>query len=184
MTCIVGIAQNNVVFMGADSAGCTDTHVSIRKDTKLFKRKNMLFGCTTSFRMIQILKYAFNIPEDTSNDPYEYLTTTFIDALRTCFKEKGFYELINEGQIGGQFLLGYKNRLFIVESDFSIAEHLDNFSSIGSGYYYALGSLYSTKEFSPFVRLKSALEAAEKFNTYVRSPFSYDYITEDLTNEV
>lgn len=60
MTCIVGIIdkkQNNVLIVG-DSCESNGSENSIRKDAKVFANDDFIFGCTTSFRMIQLLRFS------------------------------------------------------------------------------------------------------------------------------
>ena len=56
MTCIVAVTDGKKIVMGGDSAGVSGYSLTIRKDKKVFKRKDesgteWLFGFTTSFRM-------------------------------------------------------------------------------------------------------------------------------------
>lgn len=51
MTCIVGIVDNGKVYMGADSLGVGGLSKRVRKDPKLFRVGEFVFGYTSSFRM-------------------------------------------------------------------------------------------------------------------------------------
>ena len=63
MTCIVGLVHADGVTIGADSAGCDGAWgIVTRADTKLFHNGPFLFGFTSSFRMGQLLRYAFKPP--------------------------------------------------------------------------------------------------------------------------
>ena len=62
MTCIVAIAEKNVVYVGADSLGSNGNKIITRKDTKIFIRKPFIFGFTSSYRMGQLLRYSLVIP--------------------------------------------------------------------------------------------------------------------------
>ena len=55
MTCIVGLIHEDKVYIGADSAGAANGNITIRKDKKVFKVGEFIFGCTSSFRMIQLI---------------------------------------------------------------------------------------------------------------------------------
>ena len=50
------------VYIGADSLGSNGFTQSIRKESKVFKNGEFLIGCTSSFRMIDLLKWKFNPP--------------------------------------------------------------------------------------------------------------------------
>lgn len=65
MTCIVGLVdqKSQIVYIGGDSAGTNDAdQQTIRADVKVFHNGDFLFGCTTSFRMIQLLQYSLVLP--------------------------------------------------------------------------------------------------------------------------
>lgn len=175
MTCIVAITQNGKVLMGADSAGVAGSAMKIRRDTKVFERGGMLIGCTTSFRMIQLLRFSLVVPKRHADvDVYEYMCTAFIDAVRETFRRGGFLTKENEGEIGGQFLVGYEGRLFLVDSDYQVGENYDGFDACGSGAEIAKGSLFESVSVPhPRIRLESALTAAAHFCAGVRSPFTF-----------
>jgi len=175
MTCIIGlIDKDGDIFMGGDSAGVSGSSLQIRADEKVFINENYIMGITGSFRMGQILRYSFSPPKFYGDiDLYSFMVTTFINKVRKCLKEGGFATKKDEVEKGGKFLVGYKSRLFIIDSDYQVGEMIDKFASIGCGEDIALGSLYSTKNspLKPEGRIKLALESAEHFNTAVRSPF-------------
>jgi len=168
MTCIVGIVdqENNRVVMGADSAGADNYDVTIRKDLKIFKVGKFVIGCTSSFRMIQLIRFSFYPPEVGSMDIYEYMCTAFIHCLRGTLKDGGFLQKENEEESAGTFLVGYQNRLFQIHDDLQVAESVKNYDACGSGKYYALGSLWTTDNLgtSSENRVRLALECAEEFS--------------------
>lgn len=175
MTCIVGIVdkKENRVIVGGDSAESAGNSIYIRKDTKVFKNGDFVIGCTSSFRMIQLLRFSFKPPEITK-DIYEYMCTDFINAVRVCFKDGGYLQK-NEGgdDIGGTFLVAYKNRLFKIENDFQVAENLDGFDAVGCGADFALGVLFSfqSQDITTEDKVLKSLEAAEYLALGVCRPF-------------
>ena len=174
MTCIVGLIDKKTVYMGADSAGVGNLNLRVRKDLKVFKNGKFLMGCTTSFRMIQLLKYQFIPPKHPpSLNTDKYMVTKFIDAVRKCFKNGGFAKSENDEEKGGTWLVGYKGRLFRIEDDYQVAENIFPFDSCGCGENYAMGSLYSTngRIKDPQKRIILALEAAQEFSAGVKGPF-------------
>jgi len=178
MTCIVGcIDKSGRVYIGGDSAGVSGADVMIRKDTKVFKNGQFVIGCTTSFRMIQILKFKFKPPKIlATRDVYEYMCTDFIDAVRAAFGDNGFMQTAKHGdEQGGQFLVGYKDRLFEIGNDFQVGENLDGIASIGHGYKYALGAMHSILDNSAvktYDRVRMALNAAVHFSGAVCEPYT------------
>lgn len=140
MTCIVGIEHDGVT-LGADSAASDGWTITSRADTKLFRNGDYLFGFCGSFRMGQLLHYAFDPPPVPSRGVERFMVTTFIDAVRTCLLEGGFAEKRKSGpETGGTFLVGAAGRLWQVEDDYQVARDAHGFDSIGSGAEVALGS--------------------------------------------
>lgn len=173
MTCIVAVKQKDGrIFMGADSAGVAGLRLSIRADQKVFKKGSMIFGFTWSFRMGQLLQYNLKIPDHPKGmETYMYMVTVFIDEVRRCFKDGGMATKTNDAEAGGVFLVGYRGRIFDIQSDYQVAERCDDFDACGCGADIALGSLISTEEFDAKMRVGIALEAAERFSSGVRRPF-------------
>lgn len=176
MTCIVGLIdkKNKSVYIGADSAGVAGLDITIRKDQKVFKVGDFVIGCTSSFRMIQLLRFSLKLPDVCNKDIYEYMCTDFINSVRECFKNGGFMQSYKDGdEKGGCFLVGYKGRLFKVSDDYQVGESFIEFDSIGCGESYALGALYSMKnnDLSVEDKVRKSLEIAEYFSAGVKKPF-------------
>jgi hypothetical protein len=160
--------------MGGDSAGIGGWNLTIRKDKKVFRNGDFLIGGTTSFRMLQLLQYAFVPPVyDTEMNIEKFMAVNFIDAIRKCFKDGGYATKSNEQESGGQFLVGFRGHLFDIQSDYQVQESLDEYDAVGCGLEVALGSLHATcrLDISPHMRVTMALEASEHHNAGVRGPF-------------
>lgn len=176
MTCIVGIIDSEArrVIIGGDSAETCDQSRFIRKDVKVFRNGKFIFGCTSSFRMIQLLQYSLRIPDVPEGwDMHKYMCIAFITAVKECFKEGGYLQKFTDGDDkGGTFLVGYEDRLFKIQCDFQVSENLCGYDAIGSGGDFALGSLFTTVG-NPNItnRLLEALRAAESLAVGVSSPF-------------
>jgi ATP-dependent protease HslVU (ClpYQ) peptidase subunit len=174
MTCIVGLVEGNKIWMGGDCAGVQRLDVRERRDAKVFIKGNMIFGFCGSFRVGQLLRFSLKIPEHplgTMPDPYEYMVTRFVDAVRQCLKDGGVAEKSNDVETGGTFLVGYQGRLFRIENDYQVGEVHDPYDAIGCGDAYALGSLFTT-DMEPEDRVKHALITAAHFSGGVRPPFT------------
>ena len=171
MTCIVGIIDKKNVYIGGDSAAISsdDLTCNIREDEKVFKKGDFIFGFSSSFRMGQILRYKFKPPiQPAKMDDFEYMVTKFIDELRKCFGESDYSEF-KEGD--GDFLVGYKGKLYEVRSDYQVAMPKEKYASIGCGCDIAHGSLHSTINKPGEERARLALEAAAHHSMGVRAPF-------------
>lgn len=175
MTCVVGVENGGKVYMGADSSASDDNIITVTRIPKIFKVKNILFGCTYSFRMIQLLTWNLDFPKYQKEEAdFEYLSTVFVDSVRDCFKKGGFLNVENGIEKGGNFLIGFNGKLYEMLYDFAVDSSDDGFMAIGSGKDFALGSLYSTdRNLDPMERVSIALRAAEHYSKDVCYPFEF-----------
>ena len=175
MTCIIALAQDAYVYMGGDSAGVdiTTLELTVRTDAKVFITGSFIFGFTTSFRMGQLLQYSFTPPEHPPEKcDMAYMVTDFIDAIREVFSTKGFLTKLNEGEVGGDFLVGYHGKIYEIANDFQVGTVAVNYSSVGCGAAFAQGVMFATSEMaSPEDRIILALDAAEYFSGGVSKPY-------------
>jgi hypothetical protein len=168
MTCIIGLVDKGDVYMGGDSAGVDGLYLTIRADEKVFINGPFIMGFTTSFRMGQLLRYKFNPTAQTiQQDDMQYMVTTFIDAVRKCFTDNDF----GETKKGGQFLVGYKGKLYTIDVDFQVGIPAKLYDAVGCGSDLALGAMYATPELDPLKRITTALKAASTFSAGVAAPF-------------
>ena len=181
MTCIVAIAQNGVVYMGADHAASDDKTgwILARKDPKVFKVGQYGIAFTDSFRMGQILQYNWTPPKytptKTNSGLDKFMRTKFVESVKDAFRANGYGSQVSgQEDEGGIFLIGVEGRIFTMDEDFHIGENVVNYMAEGSGAMFALGALHATKnQKNPKMRLKLALEAASDFCMSVSPPYTY-----------
>lgn len=177
MTCIVGIAYEGKVMLGADSAGVGGLDLRVRgPNAKLVRNGNLIFGATTSFRMIDILQHALTVPKVFEGQkPIDYVVQSLIPAVRHAFKDGGFAKIESGRESGGTFLVGFRGQLFTVYDDYQVAFDANDIASVGCGDAYAMGAMHSVRGFitDPMLRLATGLNAAETFSAGVRGPFHY-----------
>ena len=181
MTCIVAIAQNGTVYMGADHAASDEKSgwILARKDPKVFKVGQYGIAFTDSFRMGQILQYNWSPPKytptKTNSGLDKFMRTKFVDSVKDAFRAHGYGSQVSgQEDEGGIFLIGVEGRIFTMDEDFHIAENICNYMAEGSGAFLALGALHATKnQKNPRMRMKLALEAAAEFSMSVKPPFTY-----------
>jgi ATP-dependent protease HslVU (ClpYQ) peptidase subunit len=131
--------------------------------------------------MGQILQHMVEYPLCTS--PTEsFMVSVFIETVRKSLKEFGYTKIENNEESGGNFLVAVKGKLFIVHSDFQINRYLGGMYSVGIGSSYALGAMYTKRNSSPEVVLKSGLIAASNFCLGVCKPFSQPMFSEKEEN--
>lgn len=170
MTCIVGMTHGGKVYIGADSLGSETTSVKEkRREHKVFLVGDFLIGGCGSFRMLNLLQWKLELPEYSGlTNLHKYMCTHFVDAVRQVYLENGF-AVANEYWTTEEFLVGIRGRLFKIHDDFHVAEY--DYTTIGSGEYHALGSLYTSKRTNPHKSILKALKCAETFVGSVQSPF-------------
>jgi ATP-dependent protease HslVU (ClpYQ) peptidase subunit len=179
MTCIVGIAQNNTVTIGGDSAGVGGYSIQLRADTKVFRNQNYVMGFTTSFRMGQLLRYGTLPPAPTAEQNWDldrFMATTFVDAVRKVLEAGGWLKSSSGVEEGGTFLVGARGMLYEVHGDFQVGRTLDGYSAVGCGEDLALGALHATvgSDLTTRERVELALRAAEHHSAGVAAPFAFE----------
>ena len=120
--------------------------------------------------MGSLLRYSFSSPKHPNNMGVDrYLNTIFVEAIRKCFKNGGY----GEKDRGGTFILGYRGRLFYIESDFQVGIPRSNYTAVGCGSDLCKGSLHTTEalKLPPRERIQLALKAAAEFSAGVSAPF-------------
>jgi ATP-dependent protease HslVU (ClpYQ) peptidase subunit len=179
MTCVVGLVHSGKVFIGGDSAGVDEAFgMQVRADRKVFKNGDMVFGFAGSFRMGNLLQHALEVPpHHPEDDPHKYMVTDFINAVRDCLKKGGVAARSDEviEEVNGAFLVGYRGRLFLIDSDYQVGETIHGYAAHGCGADIALGSIGSTKG-EPRARIKKALDMAERHSAGVRAPFHIEVV--------
>lgn len=161
--------------MGGDSAATSGWDLRIRQDPKVFIKKDFIIGFTTSFRMGQLLMSSKFDPPSQKNrqNDLDYLITDFVDHIRELYTSSGYLKKKENADVGGQFLVGYRKALYVIHSDFQVAQSAQPFDACGGGQALALGAMYATQNtrMGPKKRLETALEAAAHFHAGVRGPF-------------
>lgn len=179
MTCIAGIIEEDKIWMGCDTLRSSGS-AKFRADTKIVKKDKMILGFSGRVRDIQLIRFGFEIPEQPDDmDDYEYMATVFSSAIRERLKEAGASTITkNEETAALRALVGYKGRLYKLDSDFCVMRIENDYFATGSGEYHAMGSLYSTENFymTSEERITLALKTAEKFINSVGGPFIVEYL--------
>jgi ATP-dependent protease HslVU (ClpYQ) peptidase subunit len=176
MTCIVGLQMTDgTIHMGGDRMGSSGHRCMTRADQKVFLNDGYIFGFTSSYRMGQIIRYSFAPPQCDHWDIEKFMVLEFIPSIMETFKENNF----GEDDDGGTFLVGYRGRLFKIESDFQVGWLSVPYNSCGSGETVAYGAMHAMEAHSPNIdyttKINTALDAASEYNSYVRGP--YDIVT-------
>jgi len=175
MTCIVAIKDKSGVYIGGDSQASSGLDAFQREDPKVFKKDNMIFGFTRSYRMGQLIQYA--MPEIIYNttDPFGFLCKAFIPELLKCLKDNNYAKVSDNKASGGTFIIGFQGRIFSIEDDFQVAEPSYPYDSCGCGRPYAIGALHQiiNMDLSTKVKIGLAIETAGEFSNGVGGRVDY-----------
>lgn len=146
MTCVVGVRGRNGVLIAADSQVSWDNRVQMDAGPKVGALSDVLaFGYCGSGRLGDILTYRLVELTDPAvgRDEREWAVTEFVPYLRVVLEAEGFLHVWRNVENFGEsaFMLAVRDRLFMVEGDLAVSEHVRPFDATGSGHEVAIGSL-------------------------------------------
>ncbi len=112
-------------------------------------------------------------PEPDTDDDMSYMVNGFVETLRETLKSAGSAVKNDEMEYTGvQLLVGYRAKLFVIDTDYQVREVVTGYDSIGAGSDLALGALYATIGLASKKRVTLAMEAASVHNTACRPPWT------------
>lgn len=146
MTCIVGLVGKQGVLVAGDAQSSTEWIKRMDVSAKVFQlMETVAFGYCGSGRFGQILQYHMETldPPPLAMDEHRWVVRDFVPHLRDVTEAHGHLHVRHNVEEFGpsSFLLAVRGRLFSVESDFSVGEHVLPFEAVGSGAETALGSM-------------------------------------------
>lgn len=168
MSTVIGMVDNGKVWIGADSYATTTCGERRRvMCEKMFMNGPYLIAFIGSVRSGQVLKpNYFKAPESIHDFP---------DRMIEQFKQKGCLTVSSESQASVQeanFLIATPNgKLFEILLDFQMNE-IEDFTAIGSGAPFALGSLYTTRNWGDQKRrIMTAFKVAGVYDMSTGPPY-------------
>lgn len=163
------------IIVGSDSANTSGDFVLSAVDSKIFRLNKYVITYAGDVRVGQVVKYFFKPPTPPSdpNELYKFMVTVFTEELITAMAESGHRANSDNGLGFGEtdFIVVVNNRMFWISPDMSVVESTGDMLSIGAGREYALGSLYTSKEQEPHIRVVEALNASGYFCSTVKPPY-------------
>lgn len=191
MTCVIGAIdrENKKVFMGSDKNGCTDDFQTEYQNPKILKieikgqrtnnKKNVLIGLAGNYRALNLIEvnshYLFsdcnldNIYAEEAHINLKFLIKYFVPKLQVLLKDIEKKEL-------PELLIAVEDRLYIMQSDYSILVPGNEFAVIGSAEEYAIGAMDILTYHQMFssqinLRITCALETASRYGPGIGSNF-------------
>lgn len=167
MTVIVGVAREGKVYMAGDRGMSDKEFIGSTMSPKVRKVGQLVIGYSASAGTGQ-LAHLVNYPPVNTDNLESWLRVDFCDAYQ---KAAELFKIdINTEDNGADLLVGVAGRLFeITTEDWSVSEYAE--IATGSGFSYAMGSLYSTRDWdNPRNRVREAVNAAVKYSTSCAKP--------------
>lgn len=183
MTCIVGLAEKGVLWLGSDSVATGGNCSTTMATPKVFQNGSFLFGCAGTPRHAQLLRTAlFNPPKQTDKQSdLEYLVVDVVAHIRKIFADHAAirqHDTKTESH-DSQYLLAYGDRIWLLEQNFQLIDSTEPYLATGCGYQYALGVLGALQhsalgaKLSARAKLELALKEAERNDPFVKRPFHF-----------
>jgi ATP-dependent protease HslVU (ClpYQ) peptidase subunit len=167
VTCIVGVASDGKVYMGADRGLSSDHEIVSMTNSKIHIRDKWIFGFSGSLGTGQLMEF-INIPIlNKGDDPYSILRLLIVEEFKSMVEK---YGSLTTPEDHCDFLIGANGRLFEFSTeDWGVAEIKE--SAVGSGSSFALGSLYSTTHYKvPEKRVEKAVCSAIHYSPSCQGP--------------
>lgn len=181
MSVVIGIKENNTVYLGADSQvtrGWTKYTLSNKNNYKIWSVKNtqnVLMGAVGSVREANVISTSDSIVDELKSIKNEvdfsYVVNTVVPNMFAALKNAGVIST-KEGQplrFNNSYLLATKDKLFVIDIDGCVVE-IDDYIAIGSGEDYAITVLNSTVGQNPKDRIISAIKSTAQNHIYVNYP--------------
>lgn len=170
MTCIAAIKKDGKVFIAGDRAGTGGYVQHNQSEPKIFQVGEFLIGYSGCYRMAQIVRYHTHLPKPREDQEIvEFIVTEIVSSIRRAMIDQGANSKERGADMqGGGIIIGYRGRIFRIESNYQVFGSNDDYTAMGSGGEVALGALYalrSSKE-SPKRKLKTAIHAANYHTPY------------------
>lgn len=181
MSVVVGIKQDNKIYLGADSQvtrGGTRVSLSNHNNYKIWKVKgvdNCLMASVGNLRDACVLRILDDLVDEIdvikNRINFKYVVTKIVPRIIKQLKEYGYIQQQNNFEgFDSRFLFAYKDQLFLIGNDGSVIE-IDDCVAIGSGESEAIGSLIATADNdNPEYRIVTAIKSCATHDIYVDYP--------------
>ena len=176
MTVVVAMTDGERLVFGADSAATnlTTGEIYTLNNQKVFRCGAWLIGHTLSYHLGQVLRWRVAWPEPPASrdDLDAFVAVQVVDALQEGMRSAGVRNL-PDNEPRDTILFGTAGRLFALSDDDSVAYLHHPFAAIGHGRHIAYGAMQILQglDLPLEAKCRAALDAAEKFDATVRSPF-------------
>jgi ATP-dependent protease HslVU (ClpYQ) peptidase subunit len=173
MTCIVGLEHQGSAYLGSDSFVGNSNFADSCSGPKLHYVGMILFGHAGSVRRSDVLMDRMRISSGPKRPSERWVSKHIIPEMVRVLKEHdvAFRETNAPPDDNGGSIVAICGHVYEIGCNMGVTRSRYGYAAIGSGYMAALGSLASTLGKLPHVRIRLALEAAERHTPTVRRPW-------------
>lgn len=167
MTVIAGVTHNGKVYMASDRGMSDKGFIGSILTPKIRKVGPILIGYSGAQGAGQLAHYT-NFPEPKYDNLEAWLRFEFADAIQ---KTADMFKIdINTEENGADLLVGVGGHLYeVTTEDWSVSEY--TYIATGSGYAYAMGSLFTTQTWeNPRERVREAVKASIRHSPSCTGP--------------
>lgn len=170
MTVIVGLTHQGKVYLAGERAASDENYIKSMVQPKIRRVGKLLIGYADSIgsgQLAQMIQY----PEPPESNVDMYMRTDFVRTLKDAYEYySGSIDIHDSEKAAADLIVGVSGCLFEVSTnDWSIIQYDE--VSVGAGNAYAMGSLYSTRDWdNPKQRVKEAVQAAIKYSPSCQGP--------------
>lgn len=165
MTCIAGLVDNNIIYIGGDRGVSDDSSILSMLQPKVIIKGDWIYGYAGSLGNGQLFDF-IDLPDvKKKDDVYKILRMDVVENYKSILDTHGS----SKDDDSTDFIIGCLGRLFEFNTDdWGVAEITE--VAIGSGGNFALGSLYSTIGNDPIERIGLAIGAAITYSPTCQGP--------------
>lgn len=178
MSLIVGVVYKDQVWMGSDSyLEHNQTSFTLKRPKIVRKhepesKRSVLLGVVGDAMLFDIAERCEMMDRPEGADIYKHVCNGIAQPLIETIHARGnALRLTGKNWPSGRFMIGYEGRIFIIDRQFYVVETTDADNAIGAGEDSARGALYAVAKGAPKKRIEMALQAGQKFSSYVCGPF-------------
>jgi 20S proteasome alpha/beta subunit len=148
VTVVVGVVGRKGVLLAGDSQASTSYSNRKYAEAKTFSISEVLaVAYCGSGRLGQVLIHHLDELDDPplGRDEMRWMVRDFIPFLRDVTEQAGHLHIHHNVEHLGEsaFLMGVRGRLFTVDADMSVSEHVLPFDALGSGEDAAIGAMHA-----------------------------------------
>jgi 20S proteasome alpha/beta subunit len=163
MTCIVGIVEDNIVYIGGERSLADDHNILSSPIPKVASRDGWIYGYAGTIGIGQLMDI-ITLPR-AEGAVYKTIKTKIVPALSVAIDNYAR----DAAEHDTQWLIGVNGHLYEVSAaDWGVVEV--EYTAIGGGSQYAFGSLYTSRGNTAIDRVETALYAAIFYSPTCQGP--------------